>query len=87
MGRRLSSELRERGVPADVHHYTPEEARRLLPTSSVLLDALQEGEILMDEARIGELVSLARELRDRGIGRIPGGWALADRPSDPDPRR
>ncbi|MDK2465070.1 MAG: nucleotidyltransferase domain-containing protein [Candidatus Korarchaeota archaeon] len=73
---RLLSALRREGIPADVHFFRPEEAEKLLPYSSILLDALQEGKILLDEAGASRLVRRAAELRQRGVGRVAGGWRL-----------
>jgi len=75
---RLLSALRREGIPADVHFFRPDEAERLLPYSSVLLDALQEGVVLIDGARISGLVRRAMELRRKGVGRVAGGWRLGE---------
>lgn len=75
---RLVWALRSSKIPADVHWFTPDEAERLLPYSSILLDALQEGIVLLDEAGISGLLRRARELGRRGVGKVAGGWRLGE---------
>ncbi len=75
---RLVRTLRSSNIPADVHWFTPDEAERLLPYSSILLDALQEGVVLLDEAGISGLLRRAKELGRRGVGRVAGGWRLGE---------
>ena len=73
---RLVEALRSEGIPVDAHIYSLREASEHLPTSSILLDALQEGEVLVDRLGISDLIERARELRRKGIGRVEGGWKL-----------
>jgi len=73
----LKEALRREKIPSDLYIYDLEEARRLLPFSSILLDALQEGVILLDKLGINELLKEAAELKKKGIGRVKGGWKIA----------
>ncbi len=69
--------LKKEKIPSDLHVYDLEEAKKLLPFSSILLDALQEGVLLMDGLGIHDLVQEAAELRKKGFGRVKGGWKIA----------
>ncbi len=73
----LKEALRKERIPSDLHIFRLEEAKELLPSSSILLDALQEGLLLLDGLGIENLIEEAKNLKKRGIGRVKGGWKIA----------
>ncbi len=77
VAKELKESLKREKIPSDLHVYYFEEAKKLLPFSSILLDALQEGVLLIDGIGIHDLLLEAAELRKKGLGRVKGGWKIA----------
>ena len=75
---RFKEMLIDLAIPADVHAFSLRSALEEMPSSSLLLDAFQEGILLYDGVGVARLFEKARELKKKGLGRKATGWKVEE---------
>ncbi|MEM3739738.1 MAG: nucleotidyltransferase domain-containing protein [Candidatus Korarchaeum sp.] len=74
--RGFKKELKKERIPADLHCFTLREAIELLRSSTVLLDALEEGIVLREGIALEPLREEMGRLKGKGYRRVKGGWII-----------
>jgi len=73
---KLLSSFKDARIPVDVHAFTLEDALNTMPTSTIILDALEEGAVLKESIPLGPLRERLRSLKDKGYRKVGKGWIL-----------
>jgi len=73
---KLMSDLKDARVPVDVHVFTLKDALNTMPTSTIILDALEEGIVLKEGIPLEPLRERLRSLKDKGYRKVEKGWIL-----------
>jgi len=73
---KLLSSFKDARIPVDVHAFTLEDALNTMPTSTIILDALEEGIVLKESIPLGPLRERLRSLKDKGYRKVGKGWVL-----------
>lgn len=74
--RKFKEELRRERIPADLHAFTLREAMELLKSSTLLLDALEDGLVLGEGIPLGPLREEMMRLKEGGYRKLKGGWII-----------
>jgi len=72
----LLRELRGAGIPADVHAFNLADALNAMPTSTIILDALEEGVVLKEGISLKPLRERLAALKSAGYRKEAEGWVL-----------